>query len=127
MKPSAYNFGQLPPRVVPLPPWREVHADCIGNWHVKFNGIALDFNALTLIDPVTCLLEVVSVPKERESVHAWRAFENGWLACYPKPFKVAHDRGPKFLGHEFQNSLLCAGIIPRPISAHAPQANGVIE
>ena len=127
MKPSVHNFGKLPPRIVPLSPWREVHLDCIGNWHVEFQGISLDFNALTMIDPVSCLLEVVSVPKARKSICAWRAFDNNWLARYPKPFKVVHDRGNEFLGHEFQNGLSCAGIIARPISARSPQANGIIE
>jgi hypothetical protein len=56
------GYGQLPPREAPLVPWEEVTVDLIGPWQITINGQELIFNALTCIDPVTNLTELVRIP-----------------------------------------------------------------
>jgi len=52
------HFGELAPREALAIPWQEIHVDTIGPWRVKHRGIKLKFKALTVIDPVTNLLEI---------------------------------------------------------------------
>ena len=80
-----------------------------------------------MIDPVTNLLEIVELPGPPTAEMVMRAFENTWLSRYPKPMRVICDRGPEFIGHEFPQKLLEAGIKYRPVSAGNPQSNGIIE
>ena len=53
------QHGQLAPQDAPITQWSKVHVDYIGPWFVKVNGQELKFDALTMIEPVTNLLEVV--------------------------------------------------------------------
>ena len=46
-------------------PWREVYVDCVGNWKINLNGITLEFNALTMIDPVTRWFEIVQIDSKQ--------------------------------------------------------------
>ena len=55
----APQHGQLAPRDASITPWSKVHVDYIGPWSVKVNSQELKFDALTMIEPVTNLLEVV--------------------------------------------------------------------
>jgi hypothetical protein len=55
------GYGELPPREAPLAPWDEVAVDLIGPWTIKTNGQELVFHALTCIDPVTNLTELVRI------------------------------------------------------------------
>ena len=108
----------------------EVHIDCIGNWNfpiLKANKIAINVRAVTMIDPVTNLLEIAEIKQAPTAEIAMRAFENTWLCRYPKPLKVICDRGPEFIGHEFPAKLLEAGIQFKPVTAKNPQSNGIIE
>ena len=83
-------------------------------------------NALTCIDPVTNLLEIYR-QKDKTSAESSRLFHNNWLSRYPRPEKCVHDRGPEFVGHDFQFPLMDAGIRPALSSARNPMSNGVIE
>ena len=56
-----------------------------------------------------------------------RAFDNGWLACYPRLVCVIHDQGSEFTGSAFQDLLACAGIKSSPATSRNPQGNSVIE
>ena len=56
---AAPQHGQLAPRDAPITPWSKIHADYIGPWSVKVNCQELKFDALTMIEPITNLLEVV--------------------------------------------------------------------
>jgi hypothetical protein len=58
-KSGARQYGELPVRDVRVAPWYEVHVDLIGPWKVSVNGIECAFKALTMIDPVTNLVEIV--------------------------------------------------------------------
>ena len=67
-----------------LTPWYEAHVDCVGNWPFTCRGVKYNFKALTTIDPVTNLVEI-ELMKKHTSAEAARAFEDSWLARYPKP------------------------------------------
>ena len=128
MKTGHRQQGQLAPRLANAAPWEEVHIDCIGNWHFKISKtVSINLRALTMIDPVTNLLEVVRLDDVPTASSVMRAFENTWLSRYPKPERVVCDRGPEFIGHEFPQKLLEAGIKHRPVTAMNPQSNGIIE
>ena len=128
MKTGHRQLGQLAPRIAISAPWEEVHVDCIGNWKYSVSkNLSIDVRALTMIDPVTNLLEVVRLHKAPTAQEVMRAFENTWLSRYPKPLRVISDRGPEFIGHEFPQKLLEAGIRFKPVSARNPQSNGIIE
>ena len=86
----------------------------------------LNFRALTMIDTVTNLLEIKLIPNKTAQVVA-NAFENTWLARYPKPTKVVMDHGPEFVGHAFTHMLANNGIEWTFTSKRNPQSNGIIE
>ena len=120
------NYGQLAPRQVNIAPWQEVHVDTIGPWGLKVGPYKLYFNALTIIDPVTNLLEVICI-SNKESRHIAQVFENNWLARYPWPVRCVYDQGGEFIGLAFQQMLENNGIDKVPITSMNPQANGIIE
>lgn len=111
MKARHRQQGHLTPRQAMLAQWLEVHLDCIRNWSFKISKtVTLNFQALTMIDPVTNLLKLVQLDATPTASACMKAFSNTWLCRYPKPLKVVCDRGPEFLGHEFPQLLLEAGI-----------------
>ena len=125
-KPGTLSFGLLAPRDAILAPWEEVHVDSIGNWQIKWPGrIQINFNALTCIDPVTCLVEIAPQP-DKTSATAADLFANYWLARYPRPLRVVNDNGPEFKG-AFSAYLSRAGIQRKPTTAQTPTSNAIIE
>ncbi|CAJ1961139.1 unnamed protein product [Cylindrotheca closterium] len=82
-------------------------------------GQEIKFRALTIIDLVTNLFEIVRI-KDKTCANVTLQFENAWLARYPRPATVIHDQGTEF---DFQNHLNLHRIEPRSISAKNPQAN----
>ena len=63
MKSGHRQEGQLAPRIAITAPWEEVHVDCIGIWRFEvLKSVLLNLHALTMIDPVTNLLEIVHLP-----------------------------------------------------------------
>ena len=125
MKTGQRQYGQLAPRQAPLLPWNEVHVDSIGPWKIKVNGLDLEFCALTMLDPVFNLLEIV--PREgTTSLESAELFRNAWLSRYPRPYCCVHDNGPEFKA-EFQDLLVSAGIHAVPINPRTPTANSIIE
>ena len=121
-----WGEGQLDPRNVPGIPWLEAHVDFIGPWELKSQGVAAKFRAMTIIDPVTNLVEIVRVTSAKSTENA-RTFKNTWLAWYPKPEKVVTDNGPEFNGNEWEFMLMDWGIRKGRISSHAPTADAVVE
>ena len=99
------QHGQLAPHDAPITPSSEVHIDYIGPWYVKVNGQELKFDVLTMIEPVTNLIEVVRLQGPKNDVNTKRLFENHWLAHYPRPIRIVHGGGPEFENHEFQFNL----------------------
>ena len=126
MKKGAVKIGQLAPRDAPAIPWLEVHVDQIGPWTFKKNGLSVSVRALTMIDPVTNLVEIVRVHSTKTD-ETTRAFLNTWIARYPLPYKVITDGGPEFSGHEWDFMMMDWGLKRGRISSHTPTANAVIE
>jgi hypothetical protein len=54
-----HGYGELPPQEALLMPWMEVAVDTIGPWKIEVQGHALEFHALTCIDTVTNLTELI--------------------------------------------------------------------
>jgi transposase InsO family protein len=120
------GYGTLPPREAPLAPWDEVAIDLIGPWKIQVNGQELVFHALTCIDPVTNLTELIRI-NNKSSAHVGMKFENEWLARYPRPLRCIHDHGTEFTGCDFQRILTLNGIKDVATSNKNPQANAVCE
>ena len=120
------QHGDLAPREAESVPWKEIHVDTIGTWNIRVNGQKVSYNALTVIDPVTNLLEVRLIPNKTAAA-AKRALELCWLCRYPRPLTCVHDNGSEFTGHDFQLFLEDAGIKSQPVTSLNPQSNGIIE
>ena len=112
MKTGHRQEGQLAPRIAIVAPWEEVHVDFIGNWRFEVSkSVVLNLHALTMIDTVTNLLEIMRLPQAAPNAETvMRVFENTWLSRYPKPMTIISDCGAEFIGHEFPQKLLEAGI-----------------
>ena len=120
------GYGQMAPREAPLVPWREVAVDLIGPWKLEVQNHVLEFSALTIIDTVTNLIELVRVDN-KTAAHIALHFENTWLSRYPIPSRVIHDQGGEFVGNQFQRTLARFGIHNASTSARNPQANSICE
>ena len=120
------GYGELPPREAPLLPWNEVAIDLIGPWTMDVQGESVKFDALTCVDPVTNLTEIVLL-NNRSSSHVAEQFQNCWLARYPRPNRCIHDNGGEFMGWQFQELLQQAGIYDVPTTTYNPQANSICE
>jgi transposase InsO family protein len=111
---------------VHIAPWFEVACDLIGPWKINIQGNSFSFQALTIIDQVTNYCEIIQIP-DKTSTSVARAFENNWLASYPRPMKVIHDQGLEFLGRPFEQMLTNAGVRPHATGARNPRANAIVE
>ena len=120
------GYGLLPPRTARFAPWEEVHIDLVGPWPVKVGDKELMFQALTCIDPVTNLVDIIRVDNKYPA-HVQQKFQNCWLSRYPWPKRCVHDQGGEFTGWEFQQLLEQCNIISRPITALNPQSNSICE
>ena len=78
MKTGHQQEGQLALRVAIAAPWEEVHVDCIDNWRFEVSkSVVLNLCALTMIDPITNLLEIVCLPQVAPNAETvMQAFEN---------------------------------------------------
>lgn len=120
------GYGHLPPREAPLLPWTEVSVDLIGPWKITVQEKDLYFNALTCIDQVSNLVEMIRI-QNKTAAHISQKFEECWLNRYPRPNVCIHDRGGEFVGWEFQNKLQQCGVKDKPTTSRNPQANSVCE
>lgn len=121
-KADGRGHGQLPSRDVRAAPWE--HVDLIGPWKITtVTNRTYEFNALTSIDRVTGLAELIRIDdKTSAHVTVTDKFIKSWLSRYPRPFACCHDNGGEFSGWEFKNlcktlesvmSQLQAAIPPR--------------
>lgn len=120
------GHGHTAPREAQTLPWREVAVDLIGPWTLNIRGIETSFRALTIIDTVTNLVELVRLDN-KTSAHVALCFENTWLARYPRPLFCTYDQGGEFIGWPFQQLLQRHGIHGQCASWKNPQANAVCE
>ena len=118
--------GQLAPRQVPSVPWTEVHVDCIGPWTFERNGIKMKVRALTMIDPVTNLVEIAQISSTK-SEEVTDVFTNTWLSRYPIPSRVVADNGPEFAGADWEFNAMDWGMKKVRISSWSPTSNSIIE
>ena len=82
--------------------------------------------ALTIIDPVTYLTELVRVDN-KTAEHVANNFAYTWLTRYPWPEKCIHDNGGEFTGWEFQKLLEQCKIEDTPTTSRNPTANAICE
>ena len=76
------GHGDLASREATLLPWRDVAVDLIGPWELTMGNEKVSFTALTIIDLVTNLVEIVRLDN-RSAAHTAMHVENTWLARYP--------------------------------------------
>jgi hypothetical protein len=96
------GHGETAPRDAGLLLWSEV--DMIDPWTIEVGDRTEKFSALTIIDLVTNLVEIVRVTY-KTSAAITAHFVNAWLACYLKPMSCIHDPGLEFIGWNFQEML----------------------
>ena len=124
---QVHKYGHVPPKEIQqLQPWDEVCVDMIGPWTVKIKNVEYKFRALTCIDTIICLPEIIPVPNATSRTVA-EAFEDNWLSRYPTPGRCLHDNGNEFLGYEFSTMLMKNNIKSVPTSVKNPQANAIVE
>jgi hypothetical protein len=109
-----------------LVPWYEVAVDLIGPWTLQVHGQEIAFWALTCIDTVSNLVEVVRI-ENKSAAHVGMMFENLWLSRYPKPERCVHDNGGEFIGADFIRMLTRCGVKDVPTTIKNPQANSICE
>ena len=107
-------------------PWEEVLVDMIGPWKIEINKFEYQFRALTCIDTVIGLPEIIPVDNTT-SLSVAQAFEDNWLSQYPAPLRCIHDNGNEFLGPAFSQMLQRNRIKSVPTTVKNPQANTIVE
>ena len=100
--------------------------DLISPWFIKVNEETILFHALTIIDTVTNLVELVRI-ENKTSAHVAMKFETTWLSRYPRPLYCISDQGGEFIGWGFQQMLERYAIHPRTTTSKNPQANAICE
>ncbi len=73
-------------------PFKECAVDLIGPWIVQVHGKPLEFNALTAIDTITNLVELVRIDNKTLAHDVAQQFTQLWLAWYPWPEWCVHDK-----------------------------------
>ena len=121
------KYGHLPPKQVKhLEPWEEICVDTIGPWKVSINKFEYSFQALTCVDPVVCLPDVIPVDNASSKTVS-EVFEDDWLSRDSSPVRCIHDNGNEFLGPEFSIMLQRNKIELVPTTIKNPQANAIVE
>ena len=125
-KNTGQGYGHLPQRIALATPWDECAVDLVGPWSISAGGQDYVFNALTCIDPVTNLVELIRIDR-KTAEHVGRKFENAWLSRYPCPNRCVHDQGNEFIGRAFQQVCTEHSIKSVPTTVKNPSANGLCE
>ena len=98
----------------------------IGPWKTEINKFEYKFRALTCIDSIIGLPEVVPVDNVT-SLSVAQAFKDNWPSRYPAPLRCIHDNGNEFLGPAFSQMLQRNIIKSVPTTVKNPQANAIVE
>ena len=120
------GYGHLPEREIRSMPFEECAVDLIGPWTIQVRDKPYEFNALTMIDTVSNLVELVRID-DKTSAHIAKKFAQVWLTRYPWPARCIHDNGGEFIGPEFQLLLEGCRIKDVPTTSKNPQANSICE
>ena len=78
-----------------------------------------------MINPAMGWFEVKQI-KCPDVPSCMNAFNNVWLAQYPRPQYIGYDNGNKFKS-VFKAMCENYGITPKPNTVYNPQANGIVE
>ena len=62
------GYRHLAPRDAPLYPFKELQIDLIGTWKIDVGNTQVVFNALTMIDPATNLIEIIQIDNKSSKV-----------------------------------------------------------
>ena len=100
--------------------------DLIGPWEIVVNGNICEFKALTCIDPVTNIVELIQITNKTMG-HVAEQFENSWLSRYPRPNRCVHDNGKEFIGSDFIRLLAQMGIKDVCTAVRNPQSNAICK
>ncbi len=125
-KVSGTGYGLLPECKLYLVPFEEYAVDLIGPWIIKVCHEPYEFNALTIIDAVSNLVELVRIDK-KTSAHVARKYAQVWLSRYPWPECYVHNNGGEFVGPEFQILLQGCRIKDTLTSSKNSQAKAICE
>lgn len=120
------GYGELPPREAQVSPWKDICVDLIGPWKLQIGDSEQSFIALSIIDPVTNLAELIRLENKRPDYVALQ-LNNAWLSRYPRPTNCTYDQGGEFLGYAFQLELAKYGIHKSPANRKTPTANSICE
>jgi transposase InsO family protein len=120
------GHSETAPREAGLLPWSEVAVDMIGPWTLEVSDRKKKFSALTIIDLVTNLVEIVHV-NSKTTAAITAHFVNTWLTRYPKPISCVHDPGSEFIAWNFQEMLHRNNIQYRCTTTKNLQANAICE
>ncbi len=116
----------MPERKIRAMPFKECAVDLIGPWTIQVQDTLYEFNALTMIDTVSNLVELVRID-DKILAHIVRKFAQVWLSHYLWPARCIHDNGGEFIGPEFQFLLQGCRIKNVPTTSKNPQANAICE
>jgi hypothetical protein len=72
------GYDLLPPGEATLIPWYEVAVHLIGLWTILVHGAEIEFFALTCIETISNIVEVVQI-ENKSAAHVGMLFENHWL------------------------------------------------
>ena len=107
-------------------PWSNEIYCYLKPWNVTISSGVFTFQALTCIDTVTNLAEIICIGN-KSSVHISMLFENNWLAWYPCPSCCIHDNGGEFTGAAFSHMLHANGIKDITTTVKNPQADAICK
>jgi hypothetical protein len=116
------GYGHVPEREVCSLPFEECAVDLIRPWTIQVQ----DFNALTTIDTLSNLVELVCID-DKTSAHIAKKYAQVWLTRYLWPACCIHDNGGEFIGPEFQLLLEGCRIKDVLTTSKNPQANAICE
>ncbi len=91
------GYGFLPEQEARSIPFEECATDRIGPWTVQVCGKPYEFKALTAVDTVTNLVNIIRVD-DKESKTVATKFAHCCLTRYPWPQRWVHDTGTEFTG-----------------------------
>ena len=107
-------------------PFESVCVDLIGPWTINIQNQEITFNALTMIDPDTNLMDACCI-NNKTAQHVATKFEDTWVAHYPRPTRYIHDQGGESTGYHFLQMLKANGILSQPITIKNPQGNAICK
>jgi hypothetical protein len=74
-----HPYSKLAAREAALTPWSKIAVHTMGPWTLQVGNQRVEFKALTIIDTVTNLIELVRLDNS-SATHDALQFENTWLA-----------------------------------------------